>query len=98
MKKPKPIKPFRNLDQEAKFWNTHDLGKILEDPETPISKLLLIEPKKEVMMTLRVQKSVKDKIEKLAKIKGLNLTTLSRMWLIEKLTEEEEVLKKHSKV
>jgi hypothetical protein len=43
-------------------------------------------------MTLRVQKVVKDKIENLARRKGLNSATLSRMWLIEKLTEVEKKL------
>jgi DNA-binding Xre family transcriptional regulator len=40
-------------------------------------------------MTIRVQKAVKNKIEELAQNKGINSTTLSRMWLIERLTKEE---------
>lgn len=90
MIRPKPIKPFKTLDEEADFWDTHDLSKIMKDPNTPLSELLLIEPKKEVVMTLRVQKVVKDKIEKMAKTKGLNAATLSRMWLIEGLKREEK--------
>ncbi|KKQ53084.1 MAG: hypothetical protein US72_C0003G0023 [Microgenomates group bacterium GW2011_GWC1_38_12] len=97
MKKPKPVQPFKSLEEETDFWDTHDLSAVVKNPKISISKLLLLEPKKEVVMTLRVQKSVKEKIENLAKIKGLNVTTLARMWLIEKLTEEESV-KKHSQV
>lgn len=89
MKRPKPIKPFKTLEEEAKFWDTHDVSKIFKNPKTSLSELLSLEPKKEVVMTLRVQKVVKDKIDKLAKTKGLNPTTLSRMWLVERLTKEE---------
>ena len=90
MNRPKPIKPFKTLEEEANFWDTHDLSAVFKDPKTPLSKLLEIEPKKEVIMTLRVQKVVKEKIDKLAKVKGLNPSTLSRMWLIERLTKEEK--------
>ena len=89
--RPKPLKPFKTLEEEANFWDAHDLSKLFDNPKTPLSELLAINPKKEVVMTVRVQKSVKDKIEKMAKHKGLNPTTLSRMWLIERLTKEEAV-------
>ena len=41
-----------------------------------------------MVITLRVQKIVKDKIDKAAKIKGINSATLSRMWLVERLTRK----------
>jgi predicted transcriptional regulator len=89
MKRPKPIKPFKTLDEEANFWDTHDLSKIIRDPKTPLSELLSLKPEKDVVMTVRVQKVVKEKIEKMARIKGVNSTTLSRMWLIERLIKED---------
>ena len=92
MKRPKPIKPFKSLDEEAEFWDTHDTSKLFKNPKTPLSKLLLIKPEKDVVMTIRVQKTVKDKIEEVAQSKGINSTTLSRMWLIERLTKEEGLI------
>lgn len=89
MKRPKPIKPFKTLDEEANFWDTHDLSKIIKNPKTPLSELLSLEPKKDVVMTVRVQKAVKEKIENIARIKGVNSTTLSRMWLIDRLMKED---------
>lgn len=89
MAKIKPIKPFKNLEEEANFWDTHDVSKIFSDSKVPLSKLLTLRSKKEVVMTIRVQKFVKDRIEGLARMKGINPATLSRMWLIEKLTELE---------
>ena len=89
MKRPKPIKPFKTLEEEANFWDTHDTSKIFENPKISVSELLELEPKKDVVMTVRVQKAVKDRIEKMARIKGVNSTTLSRMWLIERLIKED---------
>jgi len=87
--RPKPIEPFKSLEEEANFWDTHDVSKIFKNPEVSLSELLSLEPKKEVVITLRVQKVVKDKIDKAAKTRGINPATLSRMWLVERLTKEE---------
>lgn len=89
MTKIKPINPFKSLEEEADFWDTHDVSKIFKNPKVPLSELLSLEPKKEVVITLRVQKVVKDKIDKAAKTRGINPATLSRMWLVERLTKEE---------
>ncbi len=85
--KPKPIPPFKTLDEEADFWDTHDLSLLARDPKIPLSKLPLLEKEKEEVMTIRLQKSAKKEIERIARIKGVNPSTLSRMWLIEKLTQ-----------
>ena len=90
MKKIKPIKPFKNIAEEASFWDTHDTSKIFKDPKVTLSDLLELEPKKEVVMTIRVQKFVKERIEKLARLKGVNSTTLSRMWLVDRLIKEDD--------
>jgi len=36
-------------------------------------------------LVLRVQKNLKEKLKKEARKKGLNASTLARMWLMEKL-------------
>ncbi len=87
--KPEPITPFKTLDEEAEFWDTHDLSALFKNPKTPLSELPLIESEKEEVMTVRLQKSVKQKVQKAAREKGINASTLSRMWIIEKLQEFE---------
>lgn len=80
--RPKPIPPFKTLDEEANFWDTHDvsdLGKV------PLMDLPLLETEKEEMLTIRIQKSIKKRLASVARAKGINLGTLTRMWLIEKL-------------
>jgi len=72
MTKPKPIKPFKTLAEEAAFWDTHDFTSV-------------IEKEKEAIITIRLQKSVKKKLETIAHARGINPSTLSRMWIIEKI-------------
>ena len=86
--KPKPIKPFKTLDEEADFWDTHHTSPLFDNPKTPLSELPLIEPEKEATMSIRIQVSIKEKIEKVARSKGINPTTLARMWLIERASIE----------
>lgn len=81
--------PFKTLDEEAEFWDTHDTSLLMKDPSTPLDKLPLIETEKVDTITLRLQKSVKSRLQAIAKRKGINTSTLSRMWLIEKVNEFE---------
>jgi hypothetical protein len=90
MNKPKPIKPFKSLEEEAEFWDSHDLSLAFKKPAVPLSKLLLLKPEKQTILTLRLQKSIKKRLEKIAKLKGLNTSTLSRTWIIEKMFEFEK--------
>lgn len=85
MRRPKPIKPFKTLGEEAKFWDDHDVSTIFKNPKTPLTKLFPLESEKQEIMTLRLQKSVKDKLENVAYRMGINPSTLARIWLIERL-------------
>lgn len=83
----KPIKPFKTFDEEAHFWDTHDTSMLFKNQKTTLSKLPPIESEKEEILTIRIQKSVKERIKKIAQKKGINPATLSRMWLIEKIAQ-----------
>ncbi|KKQ24996.1 MAG: hypothetical protein US40_C0004G0034 [Candidatus Roizmanbacteria bacterium GW2011_GWC2_37_13] len=87
MYKPKPMPPFKTLDEEADFWDTHDTSPLMRGEKVALEDLELIEKEKKEVLVIRIQKSIKKKIEEIAKAKGINPTTLSRMWLIEKLTQ-----------
>lgn len=39
MKKPKPIKPFKTLEEEAKFWDTHDTSELFKRPKAQLNSL-----------------------------------------------------------
>lgn len=85
--KPKPIKPFKTLEEEAVFWDTHDVSPLFKHPKTTLSVLPHLETKKQSSLTVRLQDSVKKKIDSIARRKGINASTLSRIWLIEKVQE-----------
>jgi len=80
--RPKPIKPFKTLEEEANFWDTHDTTRMGKDP---LLELPLLEKEKVESLTLRLQRSIKRKLEKTARQKGIGPTTLARMWIVERL-------------
>ncbi len=89
MNRPKPIKPFKTLADEAAFWDTHDVTRIFEQKNTKLTDLPDLEKEKETAITIRLQKSIKNKLETIARARGINPSTLSRMWIIEKLYKQE---------
>ena len=70
--------------EEANWWDTHDLGEYWGQMKDVDIVWELEKPKTETVI-LRLQKDIKDRLEKVAKSKGINLSSLARMWLVEKL-------------
>ena len=85
MIRPKPIKPFKTLDEEANFWDTHDTSPLFSNPNFPLMKLPLLETEKEEVLTVRVQRSVKKRLVTISRRMGIGPTTLARMWILERL-------------
>ena len=85
MNRPKPIKPFKTLDEEADFWDTHDTSPLFGNPHFPLMNLPLLEPEKEEVLSVRVQRSVKEQLAKISRRMGIGPTTLARMWILERL-------------
>lgn len=80
------IPVFTSLEEEAKFWDTHsfvDFEDELEDVDIVVE---LAKPRDETLV-LRMQKSMKDQLGKIASKKGINVSTLARIWLHEKLQQ-----------
>ncbi len=70
--------------EEAEWWDTHDLGEYWDELED-VDIVWELEKQKDETVVVRLQKDIKDRLEAVAKSKGLNLSALARMWLIEKL-------------
>jgi len=85
--RPKPIKPFKTLEEEAEFWDTHDLSPLFAGKKIDLMDLPLIEKEKDASITVRIQRATKNILKKVARQKGLNPSTLARMWIMEKLNE-----------
>jgi len=73
-----------SLEEEARWWDTHDLGDYWDEFKDVDIIFELQKPKDETVV-VRLQKSLKERLEKVAEAKGLNISSLARMWLIERL-------------
>lgn len=83
-KKKSRIPDFKTYEEEAHFWDTHDITDFEDETEDVEIVFELDKPRNE-MLVLRLQKNIKDKLERIARNHGLNVSTLARMWLMEKL-------------
>lgn len=88
MTKIKKIPKFKTIAEEALFWDTHDVSDYLSEMKEVRISFDPLAPKEETL-TLRVQATLKKKLEKTAKSYGVNLSTLLRIWFIDKLKETE---------
>lgn len=71
-------------EEEANFWDTHDITDF-EDETEEVEIVFDLKKPREKIVPIRMQEELKNKLNKIAQSKGLNLSTLIRMWLMEKL-------------
>lgn len=88
MKKLKLIPQFKNEDEEAEFWSTHDStdyidwSKAIVNPVFPNLKLST------KTITIRVSQSLLDSLKMLANKKDVPYQSLVKIFLDEKVREE----------
>lgn len=85
MKRPKPIPPFKTLEEEAEYWDTHSL--VNDWDENKMIKLVYKPEPKKAVIHVKVAKNLKEKIEQVAKDKDISVSSLIRMWTVEKLKQ-----------
>jgi hypothetical protein len=84
-KAPEPIPEFRSREEEAEFWDTHDLADYW-DQFKPIEVRFsrnLSEP-----LTVRLDPTTLAALRSRAKEKGVAPSSLARIWLLERLQVE----------
>lgn len=86
IKKKSRVPKFKSTREEAEFWDTHSFADYWDELEDVDLVFELDKPRDETIV-LRVQGDIKERIERLARSKGLNLSTLARVWFMEKLQE-----------
>ena len=72
--------------EEAKWWDSHDWGEFWDELEDVDIVFELKKPRDETLI-VRLPKEFKDRLDRAARSRGLNISTLARMWLMEKLRE-----------
>lgn len=83
-KKISKIPTFRSLEDEAKFWDTHSFADYWDEMDDVDLIVELNKPRDETLV-IRMQKKLKDRIERFAQKKGVTVSTLARLWFAEKL-------------
>lgn len=78
------IPDFKTIEEEAHFWDTHSFTDF-EDELEEVEMVFDLDKTRDDTLVLRVQKDLKDKLDKVARSKGLNISSLVRMWVLEKL-------------
>jgi len=70
--------------EEAEWWDKHDFTEFWDELDDVDIVVDLKKPKEDALV-VRLQKDVKERLKKIAYRKGLNVSTLARMWLLERL-------------
>jgi predicted DNA binding CopG/RHH family protein len=94
-KKKSRIPEFKSLEEEAHWWETHNLADYQDEFKTVKAKFAkdLYEKDEKPQskgVTVRLDTETIDKLHTQAKKKGLGTTTLIRMLLLEHLEEQEK--------
>lgn len=80
----KPMKPFKTLEEEANFWDTHDAVDVFGKD----MKMGFHRANKTDTLTIRFEPDDIQKLSQTASNLGIGPTTLARMWIKEKLNKE----------
>ena len=83
----KKIPPFKNLEEAAEFWDTHDFMDYIDDTEPADDVEFAFKPLKPVC--LRLPESQIARLKRIAAAKGMGYQTMVRMWILEKAQEED---------
>jgi len=84
MKNKNLIPKFKNIREEADFWDKNDVTDFMpkmKEVKVKYSPNIL----KEESIVIRVQPRMKKKLEMMAENNGLTLSTMLRMWFVERL-------------
>ena len=78
------IPGFKNLQEEADFWDTHSFPDFMDELRPVKMRVNLGGPKEEVL-AVRLQPQLKVRLANVAEEMGVQTSTLVRMWVVEKL-------------
>jgi CopG antitoxin of type II toxin-antitoxin system len=83
---PSCIPEFATIEEEAKFWDTHSTADY-EDEFKPVR--VRFGRRLSSGVTIRLDPDTLQKLRALAQERGIGPTTLIRMWVLERLKEQE---------
>jgi hypothetical protein len=84
------IPEFASREEEAKWFDSHDMGDYLDEFEVVDSSAVQVEANLSQGITVRLTPELLRELRTKAKAKGIGPSTLARMWIIEHLREGED--------
>lgn len=82
------IPAFQSIEEEAAFWDTHDVTEFIGQEMTPVD--VTVGAELADRLTVRLDRADRHELAKRARAKGIGPSTLARMWLRERLRHEIE--------
>ena len=84
------IPEFKNYKDEAEFWDTHDVTDYLKEMKLEDVEFLPRQVKTE-SVTIRIEPELKKRLEEIARMNSVSLSTLARLSLIDKLRTKHSI-------
>ena len=79
---------FTTDQEEATFWDTHDSTGFLDDTE-PVEVVFVDARPRKKQISLRLDAKVIEVLKAVAQRKGIGYQTLIRLWVMERLAQEQ---------
>ena len=79
------IPEFKSIEEEAAFWDTHDITDFIEDT-APVA--IATGPELGTRITLRLDREDRAALDRHARAVGIGPSTLIRIWIKERLRKE----------
>lgn len=95
-RKLKPIPQFKNEDEEAEFWATHDSTEYIDWSKAIVNPVFPNLKPSTKTITIRVSQSLLDSLKMIANKKDVPYQSLVKMFLDEKVKEEFSPQVKHA--
>jgi len=76
---------FKTEEEEAEYWASHSTAETWESAEPVEVKL---SPRNRRAISIRLDEADIDKLQQIARTKGIGYSTLLRMWVKERLSSE----------
>lgn len=83
------IPSFNSIEEEAAWWDSHDISDVWDELE-PVRGKVAPSVLSESAMSVRLPEATLARLRARAAKKGVDYTTLARMWIMERLEEEEQ--------
>lgn len=82
------IPSFANVEEEAEFWDSHDVSQFVGDELQPVE--VTVGGELAERLTLRLDRADRRELARRARRLGVGPSTLARIWIKERLHQEEE--------